>query len=147
MTAYQPPRPTPWHAVIGGFPAGVILRHLNQGEINAVRRTWQLQGSDSLVRALDDALDQLKAAHADYNRRSNIGMVPEPAKRPRDEETITDPITSQEAATLLGRGDRYIRILANQKAILGRLQGRTWVLSRASVLAYRDARDQAPEAA
>jgi excisionase family DNA binding protein len=140
VNAYQPPRPTPWHAVIGGFPAGVILRHLNQGEINAVRRTWQLQGSDSLVRALDDALDQLKAAHADYNRRSNLGMVPKPAARPQEEEAITDPITTQEAASLLACSDRYIRALASQEAILGKLQGRTWVLSRASVLAYRDAK-------
>ncbi|PWD94479.1 hypothetical protein DEJ38_06535 [Kocuria rosea] len=147
MTAYQPPRPTPWHAVIGGFPAGVILRHLNQGEINAVRRTWQLQGSDSLVRALDDALDQLKAAHSDYNRRSNLGMVPELVDRTRDEVTITDPISPQEAAELLECTDRNVRLLAEREAILGVQQRGRWILSRASVLAYRDARAGEAEAA
>lgn len=146
MTAYQPPRPVPVFAVVDGFSATWILAHLDMTALENARRTWQLQGSHGVV-LVDQTLGQLRAAKADYVRRSNAGMIPEPVERPQDEETITDPITSQEAATLLECSDRYIRALATQDAILGKLQGRTWVLSRASVLAYRDARDQVPEAA
>ena len=146
MTAYQQPRPVPVFAVVDGFSAAWILAHLDMTALENARRTWQLNGSHGVV-LVDQTLGQLRAARADYVRRSNVGMVPEPAERPRDEEAITDPISAQEAATLLDCSDRYIRALAAQEAILGKLQGRTWVLSRASVLAYRDTRDQAPEAA
>ncbi|NVC24062.1 helix-turn-helix domain-containing protein [Kocuria salina] len=147
MTAYQPPRRTPFHAVVTGLPAGVILRHLNHGEINAVRRTWQLQGLDSYVRVLDDALDQLKASNEDYNSRVNVGMNPEPAQRPREKEPITDPINTEQAAALLGRSAEWVRRLIREEHLIAERFGKGWILSRASVLAYRDARTGEAEAA
>lgn len=142
MTAYQPPRAVPFHAVIGGLPSGVFIRHMNWDQVAATRRTWEMQGLHSYVRALDDGIDQLKASHASFRDRTNAGMEPDPVQAPRFEQTekVTDPIPTGQAAALLNCSAEWVRSLIREGHLIAERRGKAWDISHASVLAYRDAK-------
>lgn len=147
----------PRFAVVGPYAAQWLLRQLADGRRVSsaeVRRSacWlRANGAEGLAQQLEMGWAQLAAAGLEFASRcgpgsadavsgSVDGTASAEVVSGGAESAAMQELSTQEVARMLEVSTRWVGRLIDSGALSGRKVGRSWLVSRASVLALRDAR-------